>query len=260
MYITKLTIPFGLLFVLLAVSGMAQDDAPGILTEIGDSLSINSGAVIAFGELIEPPYFVTHEGDKVLINGIVFYPREKDPSKKSPEIAVSDMHIQKHNLIIGCENSYIQNYKLLGREKAKELLLEEYGNDSLITSIEFDDDLLKIVFIDGTHENIFHSSLIAASETLPTTQEQIDLRIREKADNTISTLKNGSMIVFGYEYTVYIPQKGAKEISNVMDKMKRGVVSTSYGENEITRIAYQAEFAMDVINHLQATETGETPK
>lgn len=233
----------------------AQEEKFGIMKEVkeGEEINekiegINKGIVVAFGEKLVSPYQVTREDGKVLINGVVFSPREKDPSKQQIKVVVTSIDIQKHELIKDCENSYVEYYNSEGDQKAREKILEEYDTHPLISKIEFKDESLLLKFKDGSHINIMMNSFIIESQKIYPTEEEIQVQKKEEIDRIKSFLQQGWMIVFGYEYTMYIPPKEAREINSIALDVKDARLLPEKGKEEIVKIIRKPKFAEDVLN------------
>lgn len=230
----------------------AQEKKPGILKEAEVSDAIDRGIVVAFGEKIESPYYIAWDNGKVLINGIVFLPREKDPSEKPKDIQVTDLDIQKHNLIKDCEKSYVDYYTLYGENQAREKILEEYGKHPLISSLVFDGDRLQIEFNDGDHICIMMNTFIMANEGAYPTDEEIKTQRMQNVDRLKSLLQQGWMISFGYEYTLYIPKKEAEKIDGIAIDVKNGKLSHTKGKQEIMQIIRKSKVAEDILKRVSS--------
>ena len=211
---------------------------------------VDAGMVIAFGKKIERPYFVILDNDKILINNIIFSPREKDPNMEKKEIIVTEMDIKKHELIHNCEDDYIKYSNLEGEQKVRERILNKYNNNPIVSKLEFKDDLLIIEFNDGDEINIMLSSFMQENVRESISKKEEKLQREQEVERIKSFLEEGTMIVFGYEYTIYIPSIKRQEIENVINKIKNGELSEINGKKEINNIVRKLEFAEDILKNI----------
>jgi len=239
-----------LIFVVFILNAQEKDN--GIIKEPKKGEGIDKGMVVAFGKKIHKPYFVTQDDGKILINDIVFIPREKDPSKEQKEVVVTEMDVKKHELIKSCENNYVKYYNSEGKQKAKEKILKEYGNNSIVSKLKFEDDILIIEFNDGRHINIMLNSFIMESKRKYPTEEEIISQRKEEIEGIKSFLQQKWMIAFGYEYTMYIPTKKAQEINSIVINIKDGRIPKANGRENIVNITSTQKFAEDILFNIDS--------
>ncbi len=226
------------IFAILAIINLnAQEEEHGILKVQKEGEGINKGIVVAFGKKIPKPYFVTLDDGKILINGIVFSPREKDPTIEEKEFVVTEMDVKRHELIKSCEKDYVKYYFSEGEQKAREKILEEYSDHELISELIFKDDILTIEFADSSKENIMLNSFIMPKPT----KEQIKEQVKKETDMIKSFLSQGGMIAFGYEYTMHIPNRNAKKIGNIISEIQKEKISLKIGKEYIMELVRDKE-------------------
>jgi hypothetical protein len=234
--------------VIALIAGLyAQEQAPGVFRTPEELQKpaedgINSGWVVAYGVLLNRPYFVEFRDDTVRINEIPWFPRREsgDSMKKevSPKSAIYRRILQ----------TYWDYYLSSGKAVAEEKVLQEFGTDTLISKMEFDpetDDLL-VTWLDGLPEVLYLQEGLAARMGFSPSQEEIR---RDAAAVSKADLAAGKMIVFGVNYSKTLGSKSALQIIGLTDDIRNGAVSKERGQTELRKYV-NAEFADDVMENI----------
>ncbi|MCP4634629.1 MAG: hypothetical protein GY855_17000 [candidate division Zixibacteria bacterium] len=234
----------------MAIAVNAQEPPPfkkDVSQGQSQSEGITTGCVIAYGEILEPPYFVVYEDGVVTINDIPFVPKKKDPNKETPNIVPTEESMNRHALSQALWKYYKENKSQFGRQRAMEKVVEEFSNHEMIDDIRvgFPDIEYKL-----KGDPDYQIMRISASEIPPLSTEKKDEQIREYADKIKLLLNSGYMVTFGYKYESHFTEKTSKEIINVINSLKTGKINTQSGETLIYEITKGKYLANDVINNL----------
>jgi hypothetical protein len=101
---------------------------------------IHNGLFIYNGVKVPQPYFVTMRDDTIYINDIPFSPRRRDPSELPRKIEVTELAKRKHEFLRSLQAKSGDYYRKYGKDKAKQMIQDEFGNDTLVTEIILDDE------------------------------------------------------------------------------------------------------------------------
>jgi hypothetical protein len=258
----KLTIiTIGAIALIAGLSAVAdlyaqdQDHAPGVYRTPEEMQKpveegINSGWVVAYGVLLKRPYFVEFRDDTVWINNVSFSPTKKAPGWKRRTVVASHMDSLKFFTTDTLVEKYLQYLNTKGEQNARELIKEEYKDNSLITKIEFGPErfTLHLEYVDGSRQNILWDPSMPES---PSYEE----RIREKyhdVEGIKSYLRSGGMIVFSYKPpTTYYPADLADELLQVVRDVKDGKLSLQKGEMRLGEMTTKKQ-AEEIIENIES--------
>lgn len=207
--------------------GIADDSESQILREPKEKVlaeGIETGQVIAFGRPIVPPYEVTVQSNKLLINEFQVVPKKRRSTKEAKNVEVSEFTRHKRELIQNIFNRYADWVTGSNVEEAKRKLIEFLNNQSLIDQYELKGESVFITFTDGNSEELLlHTARMRREGKFPSESElekmrlNIGRRLREH-------LSQGGVIAFGYDYTLLIPIQSAREdISFMRDTLSKNV-------------------------------------
>jgi len=219
----------------LYVSIISQERRSTVLKETqGDG--IESGVVIAFGNIVEPPYLITPVDGKILINGIIFSPREQDPSIQRENIQVSEAQMRRYELFQSIPIKYLEIYKREGKVKANEEILTFLKDNPLIEEIGFKEEYLVIQFTDSHIEWIDMDSYIKNdSGFYPNSDEKAASRLKQ-IPNLRSYLEAGNVIAFGYQYTIKTDFINFSKAQTIIKKVKVGSYADENAREEIIEL------------------------
>ena len=148
--------------IVLCMSLFAQEElTPMYLDDKGGELegeTIYTGKVIAYGELLEPPYIVKFERDTMWINGISVEPRIKTFVEEPQVFVISAYDSMKFVRDTSIVHDFKQFIPLYGDSKTMELLREKYLPDTIVSDIDYDLEgqyvsTVRITYTDGTKCN-----------------------------------------------------------------------------------------------------------
>ena len=100
-----------------------------------ESQGIQTGIVIAYGEKIAPPYFVTVSRDTIKINGILLRPPLKDPKEPKVISPMEKLSPEQRELVSRIRSIYKGYLGELEEKQAQERLISEYQNNPLISKL-----------------------------------------------------------------------------------------------------------------------------
>ncbi|MEW5922584.1 MAG: hypothetical protein AB1746_01210 [Candidatus Zixiibacteriota bacterium] len=246
-----LTLTF-IILLLEAAMIMAETNPPGILVQETPNEGISGGSVIAFGKIIEPPYYITTVDDKVLINGIVFFPREKPPVASESMIKVSTLDTHKYNIIKSLKNRYLDYYTKHDQEIIQELLQNEFLKYPVVSSLKIVGNDIRLEFSDGDYELMDLTSYLTAGQEKVKQETELKRQLNDEAANVASCLTDNGMISFGYKYTTYIPENIADSIKDIIDKLSSAEMDSATAVDMLMKISGRREFIDDItLNHIQ---------
>ncbi len=255
MQVLKSIVLSAVMVCFIAIAANAQEPPP-FAKDVSQGQSqnegITTGCVIAYGAILDPPYFVVYNDGVVTINDIPFIPKKKDPNKKTPKFKLSENSVRTHNFIREFERNYKKYYKLYGTQKANEMIYDEFKDHELIDSLEVKSDLAIVKFKDGNEEYLFlYNKSSEYYEEHPVTEQKREEQIRDYADRIIPLLKDGWLITFGYEYDSYFTVSKSKEIMDAINKMKSGEIDVQTGKDQINEITGGVKnLTKDIIDNL----------
>jgi hypothetical protein len=191
--------------------------------------TIYTGKVIAYGELLKPPYILEFKDDIVWVNNIPIFPLIRTFQEEQPEILETETRKRQRELSKQCFSEYMDGLKRHGVDVAKNMILNKYSSDSLIEKIEFypRSTGITIKFADGyeTHTGFFGEispdGIAADYNRIATEEELIDIR-KVEFDMIKSQLSRGFLKIFGYSYILDINPQRALEILNTLRSIARG--------------------------------------
>lgn len=214
----------------------------GVSKETEDG-GIMTGLVIAYGEILKPPYYITYNLDTVFINGIRVVPGKGDSTRVQPEIVVTETSRIQHNLIKEMSRIYYETYKKHGIKKAETKLLEKYKGHKLLAEFEIKDGDAYFRFKGEKYGewNMLKSNLPTWGKD-PYTPEQM-IRLSESiVESWRRLLEAGITLTFCYGY-----HKGAyqKDKTDEMLELIKGVetdaISKADAKKEVKRILDDCE-------------------
>jgi hypothetical protein len=190
---------------------------------------IYTGVVIAYGETIDPPYYVEFRNDTVWVNNIPVEPTIKTWEEEPIEIVVSEVRRREYALVDSIGSDYIRFHDNYGEKRAMDMILEKYMPDTLTEKIEFHRprkhmSSIFIKFGDGYSTYVSFSEMRTPNGKMApplretTLEEQIATRKR-KAGAIKSQLKRGFLIIFSLGYEAHIHP--GREQHRLLDALER---------------------------------------
>ena len=234
------------------ISLYAQEETtPMYLDDKGGELegeTIYTGKVIAYGELLEPPYIVELKNDTIWINEVPYSPVKQKGSQKWDKQGEDESWVHKHNLMQELNNKYEEYTIEHGEDSAKTIIKADYKDHPLISELELSESgqSLIVEFEDG--KQIF-LDLSPIEEKSIGSKEKTELR-RSQVEKLRKRLKENMMVIFSYEqpYHYILPHKVA-EIEKIISDMKGGLISKSVAEEELSKLITK-EHAIEILNNL----------
>lgn len=175
--------------------------------EEGESDSIYTGLLIAYGELHEPPFLVEMRDDTVWINDMPINPYIKIWHEETPIIEVSEVRKQQIAVRDSLYMDYVRYHNAHGEPEATNLIQEKYQDHPLIADIEFQkrDKLISNIHIEWTdgYTNNLRVSEIRSTEgfILPEPYQTQEEKINERRlmmETTKSQLKKDYLVITSY--------------------------------------------------------------
>jgi hypothetical protein len=201
--------------------------------ETGDG--IHNGLFIYNGVKVPQPYFVAMRDDTIYINDIPFSPRRRDPSELPRKIVVTELAKRKHEFLRSLQAKSGDYYRKYGKDKAQQMIQDEFGSDTLVTEMIFNDEgVNKIKWKDGMVEDVgaFRESFRKMTLT-PEELQKNRLRIVEYIGNT---LRGGDIKAIGYKYDVAIPKRTFDEMNSIINKIRNGKLTVIEGKDQMHKI------------------------
>jgi hypothetical protein len=196
---------------------------------------IYTGVVIAYGERIDPPYYVEFKNDTVWINNIPVIPAVRPWHKEQPEVVVTDEDRRRHTLGKSIINDFITYNNTYGEERAISMILEKYLPDTTISEIEFRRkreyvSTIRLKYSDGYLSRLTFSDMRLTDGTIVSFTRKIPsqeiLKEREIQATIIrSQLKRGFLRIFGLGYGASIhPGDKKDKLLNALEKIAMGEI------------------------------------
>jgi len=211
--------------------------------------------VVAFGEFLPRPYYVTFRDDTVWINSIAYYPMRPNPNPPpvEPEVQYSDTAEAVFALWVELHSRVPELFKQYGEQKAREMVMQEYQNNPLIKSLVYDDST-KIFWGEFPVEGRFYVPSVRSfmcDRPTPTPQEVTDERqYVEKSVRQL--LLDSGIILFGHNFEVRTKGADAYKIIDAVVEVKRDSVSVEEGRKKIRKVIHDDKMVQDIIEHLDS--------
>ena len=231
--VTLLVIMIALLSITII---SAQEKDNGIMKEPKKGEGINKGTVVAFGENLKYPYHVIWDDGKILINGIVFSPREQDLNIKREDIKVTEMQIRRYNLEKSISRKYVEYYNDNGEMYAIEKIIKDYKDNAILKKLNFNKKYLILEFIDGHIEWMNMESFIKADKDLYPIKKENEATRRRQIQKLRARLEQNGVLAFGYRYTIYTNKQTYSEVENVIMRVKNGQYSVEKASDDLIEL------------------------
>ena len=219
-------------------------------SEQKEDAGITTGCVIAYGEILEPPYYVVVKDGILFINEIQFQPRKENPNapKRERKTHFSEFSTKKYEFKKGLIDAYTENYRRFGREKADQIILDGFRNSELISKAELINGSLRIQFIDEKSPiRINLSSYISMIGWTPPTQQEL---AEGEAGLVRLSLNMDLTILFSYGYDMSLNSVLSERLEKIISQLKDGKVSVADAEAEIFEITRSSIFTKDIIKSI----------
>jgi hypothetical protein len=215
--------------------------------------AINCGYVVAFGVLLPRPYHVAFRDDTVWINYVAYQPTQPDPNPPQyPE--PGDTITQIASILVDIENKYPSSKVQYGEKRAQEMILQEYKDHALISTITFTEDgkELWVEFVTGFRANVLRkTSKITNPRRPPATKQELTLQRQKKVGYLQRVLRKDKMILFGYNCPKkIISSREWIQLFHIVEKTKKGDFSADEGRDKIIELLYWSKFADDIMQNL----------
>jgi hypothetical protein len=224
----------------------------GVPKETEDG-GIMTGLVIAYGEILEPPYVFEIKNDTLYINDIPYTPRKADPNKPKPirRTEFTEWETRKYNFESKLIGEYKENIRKMSVEEANKIIYEGFKNSDMIAKAELSPKggTLKIRFIDERNEiRINLASFVAAIGYTPPTREQI---LEGSAAVVKSSLEGDYTECFGYNYDIGFSSSSSKVLRGVINDYKAGIIDEQSAREQMLTITKKSELIEDILRELR---------
>jgi len=225
----------------------SQEEGSKLLKEYTGE-AINKGVVIAFGNHLKPPYTIKLEKGRILINDIVYYPREQEINNERMHTKVSEVIVIQHNLIMEITQKYIDYYNKLGEIAAKQKILNEYKNNPSLKGLELNKNYLIVNFIDGNSEWIDLNWCVKAKEEIYDNKKKEESYKLAEVKRIKKFLSQNGVLIFGHGYTISTDIDTFAKAEKIIKMIKRGILTQGKANSEITDILgpQGAKFLIDL--------------
>ena len=251
----------GVVVLTTGLSAQEQEEAPGVFRtqeelEQAEEEGINSGWVVAYGVLLQRPYLVEFRDDTVWINDVQYEPRKKNPAIKPKEVKPPNEIDQKkedlrHEIFV----KFYDYKKSYGFNKAYRMVVDEFKEDSLISSLELSESgyTMFINYIDEDRKAFpTKAAMIDYDGYVLTEEDRITIR-RNEVNFVKSRLKRKEMFIFGYGGAeICLGADDAKEILTVVKQVKEGKTSHEDGKNQLSDIISDKTSPKEIIENIQS--------
>jgi hypothetical protein len=202
---------------------------------------IMTGLVIAYGEILKPPYYITYNLDTVFINGIRVIPGKGDPNRVVPEppvFKITKLDSMQYELKTSVPKTFYELLKTHGLEEAREELLKKYKNNELLAEFEFRNGDIYIRFKDEKY-----GEYMTLKTRLPI-EESEEEKFRLKTEVSKKVVKNWRellemevTITFGYGFKngFYHKDKTDKMLE-LIQEVEESTISKSEAKEEVRKI------------------------
>jgi hypothetical protein len=212
---------------------------------------IQTGYVVAYGEKIPPPYFVTVSGDTLKINGILVRPPLKDPNERPLVTHWEKLSDEQRGLASHIESIYKGYLGEMEEKQAQERLIREFKTHPLISTLYFSRDgkFLYIDFSDGRFlPTTVKSRQLFFPPSPPGEEPDLAKERREQAEEYRCALRNGGMVLFGY---IGLPMtcsgEIAKKVTDIVIRVKRGDLTAEEGEQRMDDLLHYKHRVKEII-------------
>jgi hypothetical protein len=217
---------------------------------------IYTGIVIAYGVKIATPYHVTLKNDTIYINDLPYSPRKKPPGWKPKEIIVTEQARQEHSLIKNISSSYRKYFASFGEKRAQEMILEEYGNNPLISMLEFSPhgDELIIKFHDRPAPmGISLITLMVPPSNEEGKEEKIQAQRMLLVKRVKSHLQKDGLVIYGYSGPYqYLRRDRFSEMNKIILDLKNDRISREEAEAQLRENKVHRKYIQEIIEHLES--------
>jgi len=237
----------------------AQEQAPGVFRtpeelQKAPAEGINSGWVVAYGVLLKRPYFVEFRDDTVWIDNVQYLPRKPNPNAKPPEVRqFSEFELRKAALRQKIADTYLEYCQTRSYEEAQRMVIEEFTQDTLVSSIEFTKSgrSFWIEYKDGQRCNMPLVIAKVESGTVITPEERMAVR-RNEVNLVRRDLRRNNMFVFGFGGAeITLGPDDAEKVLSIVALLKAGTRSVVDGQTELGRLIDKPS-AKEIVENIEA--------
>ncbi len=157
---------------------------------------IQSGGLVLFGEVVEPPYRVEIVGEAIEINGVAVFPVPgADVSPPEP----TTTQIDTHDRMDAAARNYERNAGTLGSAEAKRILIGELSRLPRVTGAEWlDEETVRLIRPAGDGEIITFARV--GREADPPTAEALRAALETEAQLLSRALAENATVFCGATY------------------------------------------------------------
>jgi len=211
-----------------------EEKAPMYLEQKGEGEAeqaepIYTGLVIAYGVRIPPPYYVTFRNDTIRINEVPWGPTRRPPGWNPEVIEVPEWSRREYALFLGIKRIFCDNLKLYGFQVAKDSVIQQYGSDTLLSSLEFGPmgNGIILTYKDDRHLIIDLPSLCLPAPRKAEVDSFMDAQHVQSVAGIRTNLRNGATIIYSYTGGYhYLWKDDAAEFQRIMRDAKRGIITS----------------------------------
>ena len=251
----------GVIALTTCLGAQEQEEAPGVFRtqeeiEKAEEEGINSGWVVAYGVLLKRPYFVEFRDDTVWINDVQYEPRKKNPAIKPKEVKPPNENDQKkedlrHEIFV----KFYDYKKSYGFNKAYKMVVDEFKDDSLISSLELSESgyTMFINYIDEDRKAFPTKAAMIDYDGYVLTEEDRMAIQRNDVNLVKSDLKRNYLLVFGYSGYEFIDEgEHGKQLLNIVNAIKSGEMSMDNGRENLLGILRYPKLVEEVMNNINS--------
>jgi hypothetical protein len=255
--IYPLFLTFAILFLRL---GFAQKE-PAYMEREGEKgeevQAIDSGYVVAYGKLLSRPYYVTISDDTIRINGVAYSPKPPNPN---PPVypQPSDTSLRIAALMTEMQEVIFALYKDYPAPKAREMVLQQYSKNPLVSEIKYDDKMKQfhVIFFDRRVGWSFDTEEKIQPLWMPSPEER-EANRKSYQEGIQWQLRHGQMILFAYSYTMTIHREDGDNILGIVCDIKRGIIGAEGGKSRLMDVlkvgggeSYEEKIVQDIIDNV----------
>jgi len=238
-----------------------EEKAPMYLEQKGEGEALQaepiySGLVIAYGVRIPPPYFLTFGNDTVWINDVPWGPRKRPPDWQTRIIKATKYPPREYDLTMNIVSTYCKCLKLYGLVAARDSVLQQYGSDTLLLSLQVSatGSGAILTWKDNRHQGIDLPGLCEASWKSPAERDSLRRAIYlPRIAELRGELQRNATIIYSYSGGRHTSLFGenATEFQNIMHDARRGVVTLDEAEIRLRKMVPKL-YIPEIIAHWES--------